>query len=128
VTPAIEASHLGVEILNAARRWVKARGDLRRALDSKKASPEAVEAAKAAYNRTAEELELHVLKLERLMSLNGIAVSMKKRKKASEPFPLGSFLGAVAAGAKALEAAVNARSGSGSSPDATAKVIDVEPQ
>lgn len=123
MTPAEEASQLGVEILNASRRWVKARDDLRKALDSKRATPQAVEAAKAAYNRTAEELELQVLKLERLMGLNGIVVSMKKRKKPSEPFPWESFLRAVSTGAKALEAAVNAKAGG------TQKtIIDVEPQ
>ena len=120
--PIDQASHLGVEILNGARRWVKARGDLRRALDSKKASPQEVETAKAAYNRTAEELELNVLRLERVMNLSGIVVSMKKRKQTA-PFPWQQFLGAVATGAKALEAAVNQNS----EKTVTARVIDVDP-
>ena len=126
-TPAEEASRLGVEILNAARRWVKARADLRKALDSKRATPQAVEAAKVAYNRTAEELEMTVVRLERLMGLNGMTVSMKRRKKAGAPFPWQQFLGAVATGAKALEAAVNAKSGDTTS-GVTARVIDMEPQ
>jgi hypothetical protein len=120
------ASHLAIETLNASRRWVQARVTLRRVLDSKTATPAAVEKAKASYNQTAGELEALVLRLERFLHMQGKTVSSKRGSVAASPFPLREFLGMVAAGAKAVSEALEP-------PPTTVKVvskpiIDVEPE
>jgi hypothetical protein len=116
-------AHLGVEILNAARRWARARNKCRRLFDSKSASPHEVEAAKNAYNKASDEMELTVMRLERMLRLNGLLVPMNKRPR--NPFPWPQFLNAISQGARALEQAVN-------QPDeplpVEATVIDVEPE
>jgi hypothetical protein len=98
------APRLAIEILNAARRWVQARAGLRRALDSKAAPPQAVEKAKAAYNKSAEELERLVTQLERTLQIEGTRVPNKRGQ--SSPFPWRELFGMVAAGAKAVESAL----------------------
>jgi hypothetical protein len=108
------AAHLGVETLNAARRWSKARKQLRRMLDSKKATPQKLEAAKRAYEKGCKELESGVDRLDRLLHVSGAVVPMKK---ASKPFPWEKLFGLVSEGAKALESAVE-------DPKGTTTVID----
>jgi hypothetical protein len=95
---------MGVEILNAARRWARARNKCRRLFDSKSASPHEVEAARNAYNKASDEMELTVMRLEKLLRLNGLLVPMGKRPR--KPFPWPQFLNAISQGAKALEQAV----------------------
>jgi hypothetical protein len=77
---------------------------LRRALDSKAAPPQAVEKAKAAYNKSAEELERLVTQLERTLLAEGTRVPNKRGQ--SSPFPWKELFGMVAAGAKAVEHAL----------------------
>jgi hypothetical protein len=103
----LQASHLAIEALSAARRWVQSRILLRRILDSKTAPPAQVEKAKVAYNKAGEELEMVVVRLEKLLHQNGIAVSKNRRKPPTKPFPLKELLGVIASGAKAFETALS---------------------
>ena len=119
------SAFLAVETLNAARRWVQARVVLRRVLDSKTATPAAVEKAKDSYNKTAAELEANVLRLERLLHTQGKLVSSKRG--AAAPFPLREFFGMVAAGAKAIGEALEPPSNV-TVIDNSKRVIDVEPE
>lgn len=114
-----EAGHLGVEIMNAARRWVQKRGLLRRALDSKSATPKQIETHKKNYERACHELEVVVARLERLLAISGKAVPMAIKATAKPDFPWQSLFSMIAAGAKAAEHAVTA-------PLKDPHVIDVE--
>jgi hypothetical protein len=67
----MDAAHLGIEIVNSARRWMRLRARLRLLLDSKTAQPSAVEKVRVAYNKESHELELLVAKLEKTLLLNG---------------------------------------------------------
>ncbi len=124
------ASVLAIEALNGARRWVQSRIALRRALDSKAAPPQKVEKAKAEYNKSAEELEALIIRLERYLQNTGRKVPLKRN--AATPFPWRELFGMVAAGAKAVETALDGTPtkmppGKTVVIDAT-KVIDVEPE
>ncbi len=90
-------AHLGIEILNAARRWARARVILRRVLDSKKATPADVEARKRQYNKTSTELEVVVGRLERALQAQGNAVPMTRR---APPFPWEQLFNMLATGVK----------------------------
>ena len=117
-----EVGQIGVEILNAARRWAAARNQIRRMIDSKSASESDVKKATNIYNKAADELELKVRHLEKLLLMNGQIVPMA-RGKGKGDFPWKSFLKFVAEGVKAVEQAVNEK------PPPTpieAEVIDVE--
>lgn len=117
-----QASHFAVEALNAARRWTYARVLLRKTLDSKSASPSQIEKAKVEYNKAAEELEKLVLRLERLIRGNGKQVPANRRVPTA-PFPWRELFGMVAAGAKAVENALDP-----AMPPIKGRVIDVEPE
>ncbi len=113
-------AHLGFEVVAVARRWAQARAKLRRLLDSKSATPDAVEAAKKGYTKRSDELEVVVSRVE-AMAKAGVL-----KKRASKPIDWRSVLGAVnavgAIGAAALESAV--------APDKSAlgedEIIDAE--
>lgn len=119
----IEIGHLGVEILNGARRWASARNRIRGLMDSKSATDMQLKAATKAYNKAADDLEVVVRRMEHIMRMNGKVVSMKRRRK-GEPFPWRSFLSAVSEGARALESAVN--KSAEEAVTVKAQVIDVE--
>jgi hypothetical protein len=106
MSPVDPLSRLAVEALNAARRWVQARLLLKRTLDSKAASPQHVDKCKTAYNKAAEELEAIIVKLERALHANGKTVPLK-RGAGEAPFPWRELFGMVAAGAKAVETALD---------------------
>jgi hypothetical protein len=119
------ASYLAVEILNASRRWVASRAVLRRVLDSKTATEPQLAKAKAGYNKTAEELEALVVRLEKFLQTTGKKVSLKKNSAGlgqSSPFPWKELIGLVATGAKAVEQAL------GDTPKVVqAKVVSARP-
>ncbi len=101
-----EAGHLGVEILNGARRWARARAMLRRALDSKTATPNQLEQIKNAHNRAAHDLEVLVGRMERLLLLSGQVVPVNKRPP--NPIPWQQLFGLLAkVGAEGLSGALN---------------------
>lgn len=123
--------YLGVEILNAARRWAAARAVLRRTLDSKSATPEARLRAQTAYKSAADELERFVLKLERLLA--SVGASVPKGRRPETPFPWSQLFGVLGAGASALGEALSnkpATPSAGPQPPAQksvrAEVIDVK--
>jgi hypothetical protein len=96
------ASTIAIEILKAARRWVQHRVVLRRILDSKRATPQQLEKAKKDHHLASDELEALVMKLEKHLHSTGKIVSTKR----GSPFPWREFAGMVAAGAKAVENAL----------------------
>lgn len=100
-----EAGRLGIEIVNAARRWAKARAVCRRLLDSKRAHPQEVEVARKSYLKASDEMEVLVGKLEAVMRLSGLVVPMNRRPK--KPFPWKPLISGIADFTKALEAAIN---------------------
>lgn len=103
-----EIGYLGVEILNGTRRWAAARNQVRRLIDSKSATQDDVKKATAAYNKTSDELEVIVRRLERLLLMTGQTVPMGRLKKKQSDFPwMKVFSVFMAEGAKALEHAVN---------------------
>lgn len=135
MTSAILA-HLAVEALNAARRWAISRVTLRRVLDSKSSSQEVVEKAKRDYQKSTDELEKAVMTLEANLAENGSRISAKAKKapSADNPWPWKSIVGAIAAGANALETALGDTKGvagtvSGVVDDfIRAEVVDPPPQ
>lgn len=92
---------LGIEVVDRARHWVRARSALRRVLDSKSAKPEAVEKAKAHYVKASDELEKVVARVEKLAKAGAL------RKTAKKPIDWAKFADALAGGAKAVDHAVN---------------------
>lgn len=123
--PDLLARH-AIEVLNAARRWVQARLLLKRTLDSKAATSQQVDKCKASYNKAAEELEALVVKLERVLHANGKTVTTK-RGAGESPFPWRELFGMVAAGAKAVETALDPVAPAKSVvTKAAQKIIDVE--
>lgn len=102
-------THLSVEALNAARRWAISRVTLRRVLDSKSSSPALAETAKREYQKNTDILERSVMLLEAHLAESGSRLSAKAKKApgTSKPLPWKSILGAIAAGANALENAVS---------------------
>lgn len=110
----LEVGQLGVEVLNAARRWARARGILRRMLDSKTTTKQKKDAAKRAYDKVNNELETLVGKLETAMRASGPTVSMDKKRA---DFPWRKLFGMISEVAKAVETTV----------DAPGKVIDATP-
>lgn len=119
------AAQLAVEALNGARRWTQARIRLRLLLDSKSASPKAVEKAKAEFSKAGDELEALVVRLERFVKNGGRKVS-NKRGASTQPFPWRELFGMVSAGAKAVESALTQPTPT--TPVIQARVIDVEPE
>lgn len=117
-----EAGRLGIEIVNASRRWAHAREVCRRYFDSKSAPPAEVEKAKRAYMKASDELEAHVRKLEVLMRLSGLVVPMGKRPKTTKPFPWKRIAIGIT---KAVEDAINKDD---TSPPIEAEVVDVTPK
>jgi hypothetical protein len=102
----MDAAHLGIEIVNSARRWMRLRARLRLLLDSKTAQPSAVEKVRVAYNKESHELELLVAKLEKTLLLNGQIVPAKRRPK--NTFPWQELITLLArAGADGLSEALN---------------------
>jgi hypothetical protein len=120
-----QAGHLGVEILNAARRWALARSRCRRLFDSKSAPKADVEQATQVYNKAADELELAVRRLERVLQLSGIVAPIQRR---TAPFPWKPFLGALSEGLRAVEAAVNAKNSAVQGVIIDAEVIETPPK
>lgn len=105
-----EVGHLGVEILNAARRWAKERARMRLVLDSKTATPAHTEQVRAAYNKTSHELEVLVVRLERVLLLSGAVVPTGRRvgkQIAASPVLQSLLAGIARAGAQALNDALN---------------------
>jgi len=113
-----ELGRLGVDVVNAARRWAHTRARCRRLLDSKKASPHDVATANKVYLKASDELEMAVRRLSAAMVREGANVPMNKRTRA--PFPWKPLITAVGGITKALEEAVRA----GEQP-LEAEVIDV---
>jgi hypothetical protein len=104
--PNSDAGHLGIEILNSARRWARLRVRLRMLLDSKAATPQQVEKVRVAYNKESHELELKVGKLERLLILSGQNVSVARRSQ--NPIPWNQLFALLAkVGAEGLNGALN---------------------
>lgn len=126
----VTLAYLGVEALNAARRWALSRLKLRQVLDSKTAKPAAVEQAKLDYRKQSDDLEKTMLTLEKHLAENGSRLSAKAKRDPNAPaFPWKSFLGMIAEGARALENAVDHKGVSGVPADTyiRAEVIDVTP-
>ena len=97
-------SFLAVEILKGARRWVQSRVVVRRVLDSKSATPAQVKKAQMDNQQAANELEGLVMRLERYLHNTGTKFPIKRGVQ--NPFPWRELLGAVAAGARAVETAI----------------------
>lgn len=114
------ASLLAIEILKGSRRWVASRVALRRALDSKSATPKQIETAQKGNQAAAEELEALVMRLERFLHNSGKPFPIK-RGQGGKPFPWKEMFGVIATGAKAVESALGG--GRGGGPD----VIDATP-
>lgn len=109
-----EVGGIGVEVLNAARRWRRSRVVLRRTLDSKTASKQQKDKARRGYEKSNAELEGVVGKLEAAMRSAGPTVPMDKQQS---DFPWQRFFGVISEVAKAVETTV----------DAPNKVIDATP-
>lgn len=97
-------SFLAVEILKGARRWVQSRVVVRRVSDSKSATPQQLKKAQEDNQKAANELEGLVMRLERYLHNSGTQFPMKRGSQNS--FPWRDLLGAVAAGARAVESAI----------------------
>jgi hypothetical protein len=96
-------SAIAIEILKAARRWAQLRVVLRRTLDSKSATPQQLEKIKREHHHASDELEALVMKLEKHLLTTGKTFSNKR----GSPFPWREMFGMVAAGAKAVENALD---------------------
>lgn len=116
-----EVGQLGVEGLNAARRWARARGILRRTLDSKAASRSQRDKAKRAYDKASTDLETVIGKLEQAMRATGPNMSMDKARAAGAAIPWNKLFGIVSEVAKAAEIALEAPS------KVTPQIIDATP-
>lgn len=116
-----EAGRIGIEIVNACRRWAHSRAKCRRLLDSKKASPHDVEAARKTYLKASDEMEAIVGRLEAVMRLSGLVVPMHKRPV--KPFPWKPLITVAADFTKALADAIN-----NPQQHIEAQVIDVTPE
>lgn len=103
----LDVGKLGVDTLNAARRWARARIVFRRTLDSRAASKQQRDKAKRAYDKTNTDLENTVAKLEKAMRAAGSIMSMDKVRGGST-FPWNKLFGMVSEVAKAVETAVEA--------------------
>ena len=99
------AGYLGIDVINAGRRWAYARARLRLLLDSKAATPQQVQKAKTDYNRLTNEMEVMVGRLERAMQQEGVQVAPVKRSQPAA-ISLKQVLGFVADAAKAAEVAI----------------------
>jgi len=115
-----DPNRMAFAVINAARRWLQTRLELKRLLDSKSAKPETVQKAKRTYDKACTELEGLVAKFERLLKSQGNTTSMS-RSAAARKFPWQNFFGMVAEVAKAAETAVGVPQGK-RTPD----VIDTE--
>lgn len=104
------------DVLIAARAWARAREVWRKLSDSKSAKPEAVRAAQEACVRASEKLYEAVVRFEQFLKRRSTKGTAGKR------LPWGSIFRAVAAGASALEAAVQP----GTHANNPTNVIDVE--
>jgi hypothetical protein len=105
-----EVGHLGVEILNAARRWAQARARMRLVLDSKTATPSQTEQVRAAYNKASHELEVLVVRLERVLLLSGAVVPASRQRGkpiVASPVLQGLLVNIARAGAQALHETLN---------------------
>ena len=94
-----DASSAAIDVVLAARRWVRVRAALRRVLDSKRAGADQVAKVKADYQKANDDLERTVVALEQ-------ALGGRKLTRKQAPFPWREMLGMLAAGAKAVEDAV----------------------
>jgi len=89
-------------LIASARAWVVARTRLRRAMDSKKARPEDVEAARKVVGKASADLEAAVRRFDQ---------SVKTPHNGRSNLNLGDIAGAVAKVAGGIEQAVRARKG-----------------
>lgn len=89
-------------LIAANRTWVAARTRLRRVMDSKKARPEDVEAARKALGKASTDLETAVRRFDH---------SVKTPHSGGKSLNLGDLAGAVAKMAGGIEQAVRARKG-----------------
>ena len=111
-------AHLGLEVVATARHWAKARAKLRRLLDSKRAKTETVDAAKKAYTKASDDLEVVVARVETLAKAGSL------KKKARRPLDWHKVFGAAGAvAAAAIDNAVNAPVRPAGS---TGEIIDAE--
>lgn len=101
-----DAGHLGIEILNCARRWTRLRLQLKLLLDSKTATDAQKQRVRVAYNKESEELAMKVVQLERLILAGGQNIPATRRPK--NPFPWNELFGLLArVGAEGLNGALN---------------------
>lgn len=104
--PPSDPGHLGIEILNSSRRWVRLRMRLKVLLDSKTASEAQVNKVRLAYNKESEELERHVRRLEVALAASGQNVPMTRRPQ--NPIPWQQLFTLLAkVGAEGLNGALN---------------------
>lgn len=103
------------DLVHASRQWARARANARRTADSKKATEKEMDAAKAKLMEASEKLFRAVVVFENELK------KPRDKKKKSIPIDWNKFFGAVAAGAQALESAVQPK---GSNSMINAEVID----
>jgi hypothetical protein len=106
------------KVVDTARQWVRSRNRLRKLLDSKSARKADLDRARKKVIKDTGKLEAAVLEFEALYQDYEGRAPAQAGKPAKSPFPWRELLGAVAAGAGALEKAM----GTGPSQ----RVIDIE--